>query len=106
MKAYYYDNVEGDQRLPHFDKNLPSVAAETLEKTQVQHSFIQIDKDGNWEQVRESSSVGGRGAKSNYEKAIEQIAQERSYNYRDLINVSKASLGDEYESRIKMFFAE
>jgi len=59
MKAYYFDNVEGDQRLPHFDGRL--VDEKTLERLGVKYWFIPIDKDGNWEQVRGSpgSETGG-----------------------------------------------
>jgi 1,2-dihydroxy-3-keto-5-methylthiopentene dioxygenase len=39
-------------------------------------------------------------------KAIDQVAQERSYKNRDVINVSKAGMGDAYESKIKIFFEE
>lgn len=51
MKAYYFDNAEGDQRLPHFDESLPPVDMNILEKSHIQHWFIPVDKDGNWEQV-------------------------------------------------------
>jgi len=51
MKAYYFDNAEGDQRLPHFDENRPPVDVNTLEKIHVKYRSIPIDKDGNWEQV-------------------------------------------------------
>ncbi|CAG7852614.1 1,2-dihydroxy-3-keto-5-methylthiopentene dioxygenase 1 {ECO:0000255/HAMAP-Rule:MF_03154} {ECO:0000255/HAMAP-Rule:MF_03154}; AltName: Full=Acireductone dioxygenase (Fe(2+)-requiring) 1 {ECO:0000255/HAMAP-Rule:MF_03154}; Short=ARD 1 {ECO:0000255/HAMAP-Rule:MF_03154}; Short=Fe-ARD 1 {ECO:0000255/HAMAP-Rule:MF_03154} [Serendipita indica DSM 11827] len=88
MKAYYFDNVEGDQRLPHFDSALPPVSQSDLAKYGVLYWHIPIDQDGNWEQ------------------AIDQIAAERSYKNRDIINVSKTGLGDLYESKIKSFFEE
>ena len=34
------------------------------------------------------------------------MAQERSYKNRNVINVSKSGLGDQYESKLKMFFDE
>jgi 1,2-dihydroxy-3-keto-5-methylthiopentene dioxygenase len=39
-------------------------------------------------------------------QAIDQVAQERSYKNRNVINVSKSGLGDQYESKLKMFFDE
>lgn len=51
MKAYYFDNVPGDQRLPHFDPSLPSLSESDLKKIGVNYWFIPIDADGNWEQV-------------------------------------------------------
>jgi len=88
MKAYYFDNAEGDQRLPHIDECLPSVDLNMLKKIHVNYWFIPIDDDGNWE------------------KAIDQVAQERSYKNRDVINVSKAGMGDAYDSKIKGFYQE
>ena len=45
MKAYYFDNAEGDQRLPHFDGR--PVDEKTLERLGFKYWFIPIDKDGN-----------------------------------------------------------
>ena len=61
MKLYYYDNVEGDQRLPHFDKSLPSVGQDTLERIGVSHWSIPIDKDGKWQQVCRSPGWAAEG---------------------------------------------
>jgi 1,2-dihydroxy-3-keto-5-methylthiopentene dioxygenase len=51
MRAYYNDNVAGDQRLPHIDTTRPDVSEEELKKIDIQYWFIPIDADGNWEQV-------------------------------------------------------
>jgi hypothetical protein len=64
MKAYYFDNAEGDQRLPHFDESLPPVDVSTLEAIRIKHWFIPVDKDGNWEQVGGSPGMRGEGTKS------------------------------------------
>ncbi|KAG8861627.1 1,2-dihydroxy-3-keto-5-methylthiopentene dioxygenase [Serendipita sp. 411] len=88
MKAYYFDNVEGDQRLPHHNPDLPPVGLQQLESCGVRYWYIPIDSDGNWEQ------------------AIDKVAEERSYKNRDIINVSKEGLGDQYEAKLKIFFAE
>lgn len=51
MRAYYHDNVMGDQRLPHIDTNRPDVSKEELAKIDVVLWSIPVDADGNWEQV-------------------------------------------------------
>ena len=59
MKAYYFDNADGDQRLPHIDESKPHVDKNTLERIGVKYWFIPVDKDDNWEQVSRSSSTSG-----------------------------------------------
>jgi 1,2-dihydroxy-3-keto-5-methylthiopentene dioxygenase len=86
MRAYYYDNVPGDQRLLH-DSGL-LVSAEELEAIGVSSWSIPIDDEGKW-QAR-----------------IDEVAQERGYKNRDVINVTKEGLGDAYEAKIKLFFEE
>jgi len=73
MRAYYYDNVPGDQRLPH--DYIPSrpVSLETLDGIKVQHWTIPVD---------------------GHEPKIDAIAKERGYKNRDMINVSKEGMGD------------
>lgn len=39
-----------------------------------------------------------------WKESIDQLAVERNYKNRDEINVTKAGLGDSYESKLKMFF--
>lgn len=86
MRAYYFDNVPGDQRLPH-DSGHP-VSQETLKSINVLDWSIPIDEAGTWQQQ------------------INEIAKERDYKNRDEINVTKEGLGDLYESKIKTFFEE
>lgn len=86
MRAYYYDNIEGDQRLPHDSGK--DVSQETLSSIGVSYFHIPIDAEGAWE------------------KAIDEVAQTRGYKNRDVINVSKEGLGDAYEAKIKSFFEE
>ena len=73
MRAYYYDNIPGDQRLPH--DYIPSrpVSSETLKALGV--SFWTIPIEG-------------------YESNINEIADERGYRNRDIINVTKEGLGE------------
>jgi cupin superfamily acireductone dioxygenase involved in methionine salvage len=44
------------------------------------------------------------GEATQWEPAIDQIASERGYKNRDIINVTKEGLGDSYEAKLKMFF--
>lgn len=73
MRAYYYDNLPGDQRLPH--DYIPSrpVSDETLDAIKVKYWNIPV--------------VG-------HESKINEIAKERGYKNRDLINCSKEGLGE------------
>lgn len=86
MRAYYFDNIPGDQRLLHDSGK--SVSEQTLESIGVLHWSIPIDEAGTWEQQ------------------INQVAKERDYKNRDTINVTKEGLGDLYETKIKGFFEE
>jgi 1,2-dihydroxy-3-keto-5-methylthiopentene dioxygenase len=104
MRAYYYDNLPGDQRLPH--DYIPSrpVSEETLSGLNVK--FWNIPLEG-------------------YESKVDAVAKERGYKNRDTINVSKEGFGDVrlhyrrlqcyrllipseqiYEEKIKGFFQE
>ncbi|KAG6918254.1 1,2-dihydroxy-3-keto-5-methylthiopentene dioxygenase 1 [Tephrocybe rancida] len=85
MRAYYYDNVPGDQRLPHDYIPSQPVSAEKL--TALGVKFWSIPVDGN-------------------EPEIDRIAAAEGYKNRDTINVSKEGLGDLYETKIKGFFEE
>ncbi|KAI0312940.1 1,2-dihydroxy-3-keto-5-methylthiopentene dioxygenase [Amylostereum chailletii] len=86
MRAWYFDNLPGDQRLLHDSGN--SVSEEHLKSLNVLHWRIPIDIEGGWE------------------PAIDAVAQERSYKNRDTINVTKEGLGDAYEDKLKTFFHE
>ncbi|KAF8802599.1 Acireductone dioxygenase [Phlegmacium glaucopus] len=85
MRAYYYDNIPGDQRLPH--DYIPSrpVSAETLAAIGVKTWNIPVE---------------------GHESKIDEIAKKEGYKNRDIINCSKEGLGEMYESRIKTFFEE
>jgi 1,2-dihydroxy-3-keto-5-methylthiopentene dioxygenase len=86
MRAYYFDNIPGDQRLPH-DSGY-SVSDETLRALHVLHWSIPIDDTESWEH------------------RIDEVAKERGYKDRDIINVTKKALGDMYETKLKEFFEE
>ncbi|KAK1215782.1 1,2-dihydroxy-3-keto-5-methylthiopentene dioxygenase [Marasmius sp. AFHP31] len=84
MRAYYFDNLPGDPRLPH-DSSRP-VTSEHLKSLHVETWHIPVTDD--------------------YEDKIDAIAREREYKNRDVICVTKEGLGDAYEEKIKMFFQE
>ncbi|KAJ7648040.1 Acireductone dioxygenase ARD family [Roridomyces roridus] len=83
MRAYYFDNIPGDQRLPH-DSTRP-VAPETLAALKVSSWAIPVE---------------------GHEEKLNAIARERGYKNRDTIDVSKAGMGPIYEDKIKGFFQE
>jgi 1,2-dihydroxy-3-keto-5-methylthiopentene dioxygenase len=104
MRAYYYDNIPGDQRLPHDYVPSRPVSEDTLDKIGVKHWTIPVE---------------------GYESKVNVLAQERGYKNRDTINVSKEGLGEVsfrrgageiayrwiqnfqlYEQKIKGFFEE
>ncbi|KAG8854548.1 1,2-dihydroxy-3-keto-5-methylthiopentene dioxygenase [Tulasnella sp. 330] len=78
MRAYYYDNKQTDQRLPHECNPPEPVDLADLKKIGVLHWRIPID----------------------------EVAAEKEYKNRDIINVSRTGLGDAYEGKIKGFFEE
>ncbi|TFK50152.1 1,2-dihydroxy-3-keto-5-methylthiopentene dioxygenase [Heliocybe sulcata] len=87
MRAYYYDNLPGDQRLAHDSGS--SVPPSTLEQLGVHYWNIPVHDGGEFDV-----------------KEVDAIAREREYKNRDVINVSKEGLGEAYEAKIKMFFEE
>jgi 1,2-dihydroxy-3-keto-5-methylthiopentene dioxygenase len=73
MRAYYYDNLPGDQRLPHdhiFSRPVPD---QTLEALGVKYWKIPVD---------------------DYETKLDAIAKEKGYKHRDVMEVSKEGLGE------------
>ncbi|KAL1738298.1 RmlC-like cupin domain-containing protein, partial [Schizophyllum fasciatum] len=85
MRAYYYDNMEGDQRLPHDSPPSKPVSEEHLKELNVLHWTIPV---------------------AAHEEQIPRIMAERGYKNQDKIHVSKEGLGELYESKIKAFFDE
>ncbi|KAF8176918.1 Acireductone dioxygenase ARD family [Pholiota molesta] len=85
MRAYYFDNLPGDQRLPHDCVPSRPVAPETLDKLSVKVWTIPV---------------------AGHEAAVDALARERGYKNRDTIEVSKEGLGEIYEAKIKTFFEE
>ncbi|KAF8866002.1 1,2-dihydroxy-3-keto-5-methylthiopentene dioxygenase [Acephala macrosclerotiorum] len=80
MKAYWFDNEAGDQRLPHDSGRV--VSPSYLEKLGVLYYNISNEAD------------------------VDQLAKDRSYKNRDMITVSPEKMGEVYEEKVKMFFNE
>jgi 1,2-dihydroxy-3-keto-5-methylthiopentene dioxygenase len=104
MRAYYFDNIPGDQRLPHDYVPSRPVSDETLQSLGLKHWHIPIQ---------------------GHEPKVDEVARTQGYKNRDIINVSKAGLGEvrsshlsttpypfvvflaqAYEAKIKTFFEE
>jgi len=73
MRAYYFDNLPGDQRLPHDCVPSRPVSDETLQKINVKYWHIPVD---------------------GHEFKVNEFAKTRGYKNRDTINCSKEGLGD------------
>jgi len=88
MRAYFFDNLPGDQRLPHESER--SVDSAVLRTLGVLHWTIPLDQEvpGGWE------------------SEIDKIAKQQGYKNRDTINCTKEGLGDQYETKLKTFFEE
>ncbi|KXJ94567.1 Acireductone dioxygenase ARD family [Microdochium bolleyi] len=80
MRAYWFDNQPGDQRLPHDSGR--DVDAAALEKLGVlYYRFAEIS-------------------------GVDDLASERGYKNRDEITVSPDKMGAVYEEKVKSFFHE
>ncbi|OCH87112.1 1,2-dihydroxy-3-keto-5-methylthiopentene dioxygenase [Obba rivulosa] len=86
MRSYYFDDLPGDQPLPH-DSTRP-VSEETLTALGVLYTRVPVDAEGRWED------------------RVNDIATERAYCNHDVMSISKEGLGDEFEATMKMFYEE
>ena len=73
MRAYYFDNLPGDQRLPHDCVPSRPVSDEALEAHNINFWHIPLDE---------------------YESKVDAIATARGYTNRELTDVSKEGLGE------------
>ncbi|KAG6068562.1 1,2-dihydroxy-3-keto-5-methylthiopentene dioxygenase [Claviceps sp. LM84 group G4] len=80
MKAYLYDNLPGDQRLPHDSGRAVDVS--TLGKLGVIYCHLPNLLD------------------------VDQLATDRGYKNRDEIIVSRETMGEAFENKVRMFFCE
>jgi len=86
MRAYYYDNLPGDQRLDH-DSGRP-VDLDHLRKLGVLLWHVPIDDSGVWE------------------ADVDKIAEEQGCKSRDIMDVTKEGLGDQFDTMLEKYFAE
>ncbi|KAG7530553.1 hypothetical protein FFLO_04979 [Filobasidium floriforme] len=84
MRSYIFDDIPGDQRLPHDSGN--PITADQLKEIGV--LYWNIPHDDQWEQN------------------IDALAKERDYKNRDQILVTREGLGEAYETKLKSFFEE
>ncbi|KMU89317.1 1,2-dihydroxy-3-keto-5-methylthiopentene dioxygenase [Coccidioides immitis H538.4] len=80
MKAYWYDNKEGDQRARHDSGRA------------VEESYL--------------SSLGVLYRRCPNISDVDSLASDRGYKNRDEITISPEKMGDVYEEKVKMFFHE
>jgi 1,2-dihydroxy-3-keto-5-methylthiopentene dioxygenase len=73
MRSYYFDNIPGDQRLPHDYVPSRPVTAQKLVELGINHWHIPVE---------------------GHEAKVNDIAKARDYKNRDVINVSKEGMGD------------
>jgi 1,2-dihydroxy-3-keto-5-methylthiopentene dioxygenase len=88
MRTYYFDNLPGDQRLRHDSGR--SINPDHLCKLGVIHRTIPL----------------AQGNPGGWELEIDAIAEQEGYKNRDIMNVTREALGDQYESKLKSFFEE
>ena len=86
MRAYYHDNIPGDQRLPH-DSGRP-LDLEYLDRLGLKLNTIPLDTSGGWE------------------AEIDKIAEQSGAPIRDILDVSKEGLGDQFDYMLGKFFDE
>ncbi|KAI0795660.1 Acireductone dioxygenase [Abortiporus biennis] len=86
MRAYFHDDLPGDERLPHDTGR--SVSTELLKSLGVLHWSVPVDDKGEWEEE------------------IDTIAKDRDYKNRDIIEMSRELLGDSYEEKLQKFLFE
>ncbi|OBZ73159.1 1,2-dihydroxy-3-keto-5-methylthiopentene dioxygenase 1 [Grifola frondosa] len=85
MHAYYFDNIPGDQRLPH-DSGRP-VSEKALRSLGVHNWHIPVDSE-NWKQ------------------RVTDIAEERQCRKCNDIMGTKEAMGDKFDEKMKTFFTE
>ncbi|KAK0748590.1 Acireductone dioxygenase ARD family [Apiosordaria backusii] len=80
MKAYIYDDLPGDQRLPH-NSGTPISPSDLLSLGVLYHHIPDLSD-------------------------VDRLAEQRGYKNRDEITVSPAAMGEIYETKVKSFFDE
>jgi 1,2-dihydroxy-3-keto-5-methylthiopentene dioxygenase len=83
MRAYYFDNIPGDQRLHHDSGR--AIDLEYLDRLGLILRTIPLDT---------------------WEAEIDKIAEQRGAPIRDIMDVTKEGLGDQFEYMLGKFFEE
>ncbi|GJE95439.1 acireductone dioxygenase [Phanerochaete sordida] len=86
MRAYYYDNRDGDPTLPHDSGR--QVEPSVLKSMGVLHWSIPVDQEDKWQEE------------------IDQVAREREYKNRDVIESSRSTLGENYSNAMATVWKE
>jgi len=86
MRAFYHDNVSGNQTALHDSGK--AVSEEDLKGNGVLYWNIPVEDDGKWE------------------GEIDAVARDRQYKNRDVKESGRDILGDTYDSMMKMVYEE
>jgi len=86
MRAYYYDNRDGEPTLPHDSGREVEPAA--LKAMGVLHWSIPADPKGKWQEE------------------IDKVAREREYKNRDVIESGRSTLGERYGDAMAVVWKE
>lgn len=86
MRAYYYDNESGSPSEPHDSGR--EVDVSILKAMGVLYWSIPVDAEGKWQET------------------IESVARERKYKNRDVVESSRAILGEKYDEVTAKFWKE
>lgn len=86
MRAYYYDNGAGSPGQLHDSGT--EVDTSKLNAIGVLYWSIPVDAEGKWQET------------------IDTVARERAYKNRDVIESSRATLGEKYDNAMAMVWKE
>ncbi|KAH9025921.1 hypothetical protein EDB84DRAFT_1611684 [Lactarius hengduanensis] len=86
QQAHYYDNVSANLAAPSPRFRTAAVELDYLRKHGLTLSTVPLDTEGGWEPV------------------VDKMVNERGWDNRDTINVTKEGLGDHSEQMLDKFF--
>jgi 1,2-dihydroxy-3-keto-5-methylthiopentene dioxygenase len=86
MRAYYYDNLPGDQRLDH-DSGRP-VDLDHIRKLGILLWHVPLDNSVVWE------------------AEVDKICEEQGCKRHDLMDITKEGLGDQFDTMLEKYFGE
>lgn len=86
MRAYYYDNRDGEPTLPHDSGN--PVHLDVLQAVGVLYWSIPVDAEGRWLEE------------------INKVARKREYKNRDVVESSRSTLGKGYDDAMAVVWKE